>query len=139
MNPFVRRVIEEDGFERDVVEYLKHRLRRVGEKVGEDGFRVGQVEVRDFEGFRVDYPGREGLKYRVSLGEFETTTTTTTATTRVLLTFSQMLDPLTVHALPVLIDIGHEERLEMPLHCPPDRLDPYPFGDRGRLDISQFL
>lgn len=50
-----------------------------------------------------------------------------------------MLDPLSINTLPILIHVRHQERLEMPLHRPPNRLDPHPLGDRGGLDIPQLF
>lgn len=54
VNAGVVREGEEDHVECDLVEDGQHGGRAVGEEVGEDGLRVGQVDERDFERLGVD-------------------------------------------------------------------------------------
>jgi hypothetical protein len=54
VDPVVRRVVQQNSIEGNFVEECEHWLRRVCQKVCEDRTRVGQVNVRDFERFRVD-------------------------------------------------------------------------------------
>ncbi len=53
-----------------------------------------------------------------------------------MLTLSQVLDALAVDTLSVLVDVRHEEALEVPCNRAADRVDCYPFCDRRRLDVA---
>jgi hypothetical protein len=55
------------------------------------------------------------------------------------LTFSQVLDPLSINRLSILVYISHQETLEVFLNRSPDGLDSHPFRDGSGLDISQFF
>lgn len=54
VNASVVREREEDDLERDLVEDREHCRRRVGEEVGEDGLRVGQMQEGNLERFGVN-------------------------------------------------------------------------------------
>lgn len=87
---------------------------------------MGQVEVRDFEGFRVDC-------------HISSQVPTAVVRTGLGLTLSEKLDTLTIDRLPILIGVGHEETLEMFLDRTTDHVDSDPLGDTRRLDITKVL
>lgn len=55
------------------------------------------------------------------------------------LTLSERLDTLSVHRLPVLVHVCHQETPEVLLHRSADLVDGNPLPDRSSLDISEVL
>lgn len=58
---------------------------------------------------------------------------------RMLLTFTKVLDALTIDRLPVLVRVGHEEALEVLLDRPANHVNGDPLGNAGGFDIAQVL
>ena len=53
MDAFIARVINENRAQSDLVKDFEHRGRGVGEKICKDRLGEGEVEIRDFQRFRV--------------------------------------------------------------------------------------
>ena len=53
MDAFIARVINENRAQSDLVKDFEHRGRGVSEKICKDRLGEGEVEIRDFQRFRV--------------------------------------------------------------------------------------